>query len=444
MARSSTDELIDGINSKANYIKTLPRTMDSCMREAIMNWKLLVTEASLPLVLNSAPNSRDSVTELPSSDYMIDLRAGIKILPRRFESQQKSIDVETRHFRTKHEKEIMQGQVKCVKINEEGKQFKYEPSRSEMPHDSTIFIGELHKFSFPDKVPPEKSAEDPLTYPTNACAYPNCGNTEGIENCITHLQLCERHEKELEHNIQYKWMPPKALKNYKKIETQRVENCEEYHYRIYYQLLPQLNKWIEQIDSIILTDCSGVGSEVSAIDAWLVLQLRPMRQLLMLMKSFIFIYRMYLNSDAIVIEAITALFVHVLESATVKEAIVQETVRMIRLFCGIVSCIFIYFGIGILYTLDIIISDDAYLATILGGFGLTLIAIGVFLLAAAAGPRSIVGGIAVLGTSFTSTLLSFRMGRERERRDAVHPHLIQIHLDLTRAQERMWQWINNA
>ncbi|CAF0744185.1 unnamed protein product [Adineta steineri] len=464
MGRSSTDELVDNITSKANYIKELPRRIDSSMTAAVTEWKSLVAKACLPLVLELAPDSSDTTAQLPSSDYMIDLRAGINVLPRRFESQRKPIDAEAKLLQIQHEKKIEQNEIKCYKMNEKGEQFqfKFESSRPSLlfssrktSHESSKFIQEFRKFTFPDKVLNNQITIYEPKHSFKYCAYPNCSSTNGIKDNITHLQLCENHEKELKNNLDSQWIPPQALEIYNIIKAQGEKDCEENHHRIYYQLLPQLNKWIEEIDNMIPTDCSGTGSHVSATDAWLVLQLRPIRQLIMLMKSFIFIYRMYLNPHPDVIAALIALFIHVTESCAVRETICQEVTKMIRSFCGIVSSIFNYFGIGILYTLDMIITDDAYLAIILKGLGLTLMVIGWSLISAAFAPIIIVGGsatiavggavagIAAIGAGLTSVTIGRRMGEERENRSAPDPRLIQVHLNLALARERLWQWIGN-
>ncbi|CAF0787770.1 unnamed protein product [Adineta steineri] len=368
-------------------------------------------------------------------------------------------------------------------MNEKGEQFqfKFESSRlgslfssQKTLHESSEFLQEFRKFTFPTEILNNQITTYEPEHSVKHCAYPNCGSTHGIKDNISHLQLCEdhetklkkyldqqwiqlceNHEKELKNNLDSQWIPPQALEIYKKIKAQGEKDCKKNHYRIYYQLLPQLNEWIEQIDNIIPIDCSGIGSEVSAIDSWLVLQLRPIRQLLMLMKSFIFIYRMYLNPHPDVIAALIALFIHVTESCAVRETICQEVARMIRSFCGIGSSIFIYFGIGVLYTLDMIITDDAYLAIILKGLGFTLVAIGGFLVTTAFAPVIIVdgtatiavggavAGIAAIGVGLTSAVLGLVMGGNHVNHGAPNLPLIQVHLNLALARERLWQWIGD-
>ncbi|CAF0787788.1 unnamed protein product [Adineta steineri] len=86
MERSWTDELVNSITSKADYIKELPRRIDSSMSTAVKEWKSLVAQACVLLVLEKAPSSSDTTAQPPGSDYMIDLCAGINVLPRRYDS----------------------------------------------------------------------------------------------------------------------------------------------------------------------------------------------------------------------------------------------------------------------------------------------------------------------------------------------------------------------
>ncbi|CAF4123285.1 unnamed protein product [Adineta steineri] len=111
MGRTPIDELVHIIDSEAKYITKLPQRIDPSMTEAVMKWKSLVAKACVSLVLKLASDSSDTTAEPPSSDYMIDLRAGINILPQRFDSLRKPIGEETKFFRTQHEEKIKQKQI---------------------------------------------------------------------------------------------------------------------------------------------------------------------------------------------------------------------------------------------------------------------------------------------------------------------------------------------
>jgi hypothetical protein len=171
------------------------------------------------------------------------------------------------------------------------------------------------------------------------------------------------------------------------------------------------------------------------------------------MKSAIFVYRMHLNQATTIIASIIALIVAALQTPEVIQAVVRGFIRIIRTVCGSIATIFAYVGIGILYTLDLIFSDDAYIAIILETAGLGLLAIGgvIIATATAAGllmapvvlPIAIfIGGIGVAMVGSTSFFIGRRMQEERDAHGQPHAQLIQVHLDLRRARERLWQWMD--
>jgi hypothetical protein len=163
------------------------------------------------------------------------------------------------------------------------------------------------------------------------------------------------------------------------------------------------------------------------------------------MKSAIFLYRMHLNPfpDGLIIAALIALIVHGLQSEVTEGAMIRGYVRIIRTICGVYASIFAYLGIGVLYTLDLIFTDDAYIAILLKTFGVGLVAAGVAAVVIITTPVAIFGGIAAATVGSAMFFIGDRMGKERNNRGTPHPHLIQVHLDLRIARERLWQWIED-
>ncbi|CAF3272069.1 unnamed protein product, partial [Rotaria sp. Silwood2] len=153
------------------------------------------------------------------------------------------------------------------------------------------------EFNFANHIQHKPTATARPSYTADCCAYPNCDNKQVMKSNMTHLQLCENHNNELDSKLRNIWIPSAAMKNYNAIKAQGESDSDASHNEVYYQLLPQLDKWIEQIDDIIPTYYTGTDATASAVNAWLILQLRPMRQLLMLMKLAIFVYRMHLNQN---------------------------------------------------------------------------------------------------------------------------------------------------
>jgi hypothetical protein len=434
------DDLLSLANNTFSRLKVFPKhDIASELNTEVGKWKTQIADACLALVLEPSKHLQSHSFDTPDNDYCIDLRATSGFLPRRLKGQLKQIDANTRRIQTSHEAKIAQGNIICYRATEDGKLVAFEPRSTSIVHKALGVLSiahQLYYFNFPELKQPVISK-----YNIEYCAHPTCGMQ--IQRQENHLQLCEQHDEELMWNIEHRWLPAAAKDIYNVIKKKVGESdSKEIHHRIYYQLLSQLNVWITQIDHIIPTDCTGTGVQTSSVDAWLVLQLRPMRQLLMLMKSAIFLYRMYLNPGPVagIIGAIVALFVNALHSDEVGQTVGNGFVQMIRSVCGTFAAMFAYVGIGILFTLDLIFTDDAYIAIILKVVGGALAITGVIVAAIVATPVAIIGGIWLGATGLASFLIGKRMERDRDRRGKPHTHLIQVHLDLRLARERLWQW----
>ena len=136
----------------------------------------------------------------------------------------------------------------------------------------------------------------------------------------------------------------------------------------------------------------------------------------------VFIYPIHLNPHPVVYSAIIALIVRALESPEVSEANIQGFIRFIRVVCTSIASIFAFFGIGILYTLDLLVTDDAYVAIILKEIGGTQIATGGFLTTVVTGPIAMAGALVVIGTGATVFLIGSHMETEWEVRGATYPN----------------------
>lgn len=410
------------------------------LKMEMTNFKSEIANGFLPLLLRSVNLSQASHVDEANNYYCIDLRATSHILPPRLKGEAKSINETTRRNRAIHEKEITQGKIACYKATDDGKLVVFEPrSNSKNLQDilTRSFARQIYSFTFP-----KLEQQNFSTYNVKFCAHPKCSNKLGKEE--DHLQLCQIHHEKLMYDIEHRWLQERYEKIYSEIKYAGEQNSEKLHNRIYFQLLPQLNVWIKQIDCIIPIDCTGIGTQVPSGESWLVLQLRPVRQLLILMKSAIFLYRMHLNSNIGIIAALIALIIQGLQSDAVQQAVIHGYVRIIRTICSNISAIFAYMGIGILYTLDLIFTDHAYIAIILQTFGAGLAVAGTAAAVIVATPVAVIGGIAAGTVGLAMFLIGRRMEKERDNRGAPHPHLIQVHLDLQLARERLWQWIGDG
>ena len=412
MSTRSLDNLLTDAQNTFDRIEKLPKDrITPDLETEISNWKSQITSACLPLILETSRTmqfysfdtsssdkffdtpSSDKFFGTPSSDYSIDLRATSHILPRRLEGKLNQIDEITKTNRTRHEAEIGRGNIICYRATLDGKLVAFKSSSSSPANEYSeilSFVLQLLHFNFP-KLPIKVTSTYDITY----CAHPNCDKrVKGEED---HLQLCHVHGKQLLENIDRRWLSAESKHIYNDIKNAGERDSAGIHRRIYYQLLQQLDLWIRQIDHIIPSDYTGV--ETSSIDTWLILQLRPVRLLLTLMKSAIFVYRMHLNQAITIIASIIALITVALRAPEVIQAMANGFVRVIRTVCGVIATIFAYVGIGILYTLDLIFSDDAYIAIILQTAGLGLVTIGGVMIGTG------VASIAFMGAATTSLVI---------------------------------------
>lgn len=449
MENFSVDELLEHAKSTARHIQK-SKTMESdALAISVKEWKSQIAKASIALIQHSINNPTDATSSQATNIYDIDLRAGYSVLPQRIGGVPTTIDEITKAARDHHEKEMEECKIQCYKISENGDLLPFErkqrsgqnvPLLRQSRSEPVTFVRQLQMSMLPIDMQDSFEERGNSSYQIKCCAHPGCSNKNGIRTDIDHLQLCVEHDSEFKSKL-YEWIPPTAKENYEIIKSQAEKDPTGTHNRVYYQFLPQVDRWIKQIDDFIPANINGTEPDTRAVDAWLILQLRPVRQLLMLMKAAIFIYRMHLNQTSEILAAIIGLCITIIGATEVQHAAVNEVVRAMRVAMRGISGIFIHFSIGVLYTLELINSDDAYLAIVLQGLGITAAAIGCTMIASAAASSMIIPGIAVVGAGITCFNMGRNMRQQRIARGEPHFCLVTTHLDLRRARERLWQWI---
>ena len=410
----------------------------------------------------------------PASPYHWDLSQ--PLLPPRLQGKAPTLLPAISQLRSTHEGFIVSKRVPVFTLSDGGRAIRFEPSSAKIhsTRNPVSFAEQMMRFSSSGVNKYNKQWDERCTehhwYAPFRCVRTGCHNNgqhRGLGG--DHLQLCTTHAEAQTEELTRICVSAGVADCYHILCVRQQTSTEPFHINLYYHLYPQLDHWVALLDAILPINVTGYPQDgpVSPLQAHLLLQLRPLRQLLLALKATIAAYRMHLNPHPFIIAAVVALIVGALRSASVRRAARIGVSKVITGALGLVTGIFLNVGLGVLWTLDMLFTDDWIFAQILktGGqmafvlgsgaavFSFVSVA-GTAILATSGAAASIVAAatavvgspVIILGGAVTATVgvISWKVGNwmldERAARGVPHALCAQMHINITLQQAWLWQW----
>jgi hypothetical protein len=248
-------------------------------------------------------------------------------------------------------------------------------------------------------------------YSLKVCATPGCRRPIPASKQSDHLNLCDEHSSELN----------TLLKNYQEsygIVIPQNMSTDDVHNMVYYNSLPNIDQLLQHL--LPSTDRHT----------------KYVAQVLLALKACIYLYRMHLNAMPYFIQTIVGLFLNALRQCE------TEMKQLVSALLKLVLVPFAICGIFLIWTADLLFSDDLHLSIILLAAGGGLAWWGYVTYAAAvvvlAGPiAAVAGGIALIG-------IGAAMFIKRLYRRAPHEYAVRAHINLNNVDGYLRQWLSNA